>query len=92
MSQLVSQTVTYGLDGNAFSISTHGTNGVLRIMAGNPYASNTVPIIDINSDKSVHFYGQINADIDGVAERARQVAPAHSYEDGRSASPSSLTL
>ena len=71
MSQLVSQTVTYGLDGNAFSISTHGTNGVLRIMAGNPYASNTVPIIDINSDKSVHFYGQINADIDGVAERAR---------------------
>lgn len=73
MSQLVSQTVTYGFDTNAFSISTHSTDGVLRIMTGDPHdpTSTTEPIIDIHADKSVHFYGQINADIGGVAERAR---------------------
>ena len=73
MSQLVSQTVTYGFDTNAFSISTHSTDGVLRIMRGDPHdaTSTTEPIIDIHSDKSVHFYGQINSDIGGVAERAR---------------------
>lgn len=73
MSQLVSQTVTYGLDTNAFSISTHSTDGVLRIMKGDPHdaTSTTEPIIDIHADKSVHFYGQINSDIGGVAERAR---------------------
>ena len=69
MSQLVSQTVTYGLDANAFSISTHSTDGVLRIMTGDPHDATftTEPIIDIHADKSVHFYGHIN----GVAERAR---------------------
>lgn len=60
MSQLVTQTTTYGLNSDQYSISTlSGVGGVLEIMAGNPHDEVTAPtpIADFKSDQSVKFYG-----------------------------------
>ena len=60
MSQLVTQTTTYGLNSGQYSISTlSSVGGVLEIMAGNPHdeATAPTPIVDFKSDKSVTFYG-----------------------------------
>ena len=60
MSQLVTQTTTYGLNSDQYSISTlSSVGGVLEIMAGNPHdeATAPTPIVDFKSDKSVTFYG-----------------------------------
>ena len=64
MSQLVTQTTTYGLNSGQYSISTlSGVGGVLEIMAGNPHDKVTVPtpIADFKSDQSAKFYGTVTA-------------------------------
>lgn len=64
MSQLVTQTTTYGLNSDQYSISTlSDVGGVLEIMAGSPHdvTTPTTPIADFKSDQSAKFYGTVTA-------------------------------
>ena len=64
MSQLVTQTTTYGLNSDQYSISTlSDVGGVLEIMAGSPHDETTTPapIADFKSDQSAKFYGTVTA-------------------------------
>ena len=64
MSQLVTQTTTYGLSSVQYSISTlSSVGGILEIMAGNPHdgSTATTPIADFKSDQSAKFYGTVTA-------------------------------
>ena len=64
MSQLVTQTTSYGLNSVQYSISTlSDVGGVLEIMAGSPHdvTTTTTPIADFKSDQSAKFYGTVTA-------------------------------
>lgn len=63
MSQLVTQTTTYGLNSDKFSISTLSEDGgCLEIMAGDPHdkTATPLPIADFKSDQSVKFHGVVD--------------------------------
>lgn len=63
MSQLVTQTTTYGLNSDKYSISTLSEDGgCLEIMAGDPHdkTATPLPIADFKSDQSVKFHGVVD--------------------------------